>query len=175
MAAEANKFKKPEQLVPMADYTMDESQIMYDYCGIVIEDFAPLMDEADDADRAAQMEERLKNPGFVRALLHISYQRANPRASSDEIRRFFGSMTRNEAMERFTEIVGELEEEGDDSPPELTTEPDRSSLRSSVTNSDSFGESSTTSSDEPDGQAATTGTSGSGTSSPPSLATTSGR
>lgn len=124
MAAETkDELRRPEALIPMSDYTMAEAQIMYDYCGIVIEDFAPLMDEDnEDAALAEALEERLKNPGFTTALLHISYQRVNPRVSEAKIRRYFETMDRTEAMERFLELTS-LEEDDVD-PPESTTEPD---------------------------------------------------
>jgi hypothetical protein len=76
VAAETkDELRRPEKLTPMSEYTMDEAQTMYDYCGIVIEDFAPLMDDEDeDAKLAEALEERLKNPGFttVPCISHIS-------------------------------------------------------------------------------------------------------
>lgn len=169
MDAETNsELRRPESLVPMSEYTMDEAQIMYDYCGIVIEDFAPFADEdSEDAALAEELENRLKNPGFTKALLHVSYQRANPRVSEAKIRRFFGTMDRVEAMERFLELVPD-EQEDEAGPPASTTEPEQSSQKSSVTSSESSGPTSTPSSDPPADLPATTGTDGSTKPSPQS-------
>lgn len=175
MAAENPELRKPEALIPMGDYTMDEAKIMYDYCGIVIEDFAPLLDDADptEAALADELEQRLKNPAFTTAMLHISYRRANPRASDSKLRRFFGSMDRTEAMELFVEISG-LDQETDEEDPtkEPTTEPDASSPKSSAESSESSGATSTMSSDEPDESPEITGTDESDTSSLVSVPTT---
>jgi len=168
VAADTPDLNKPEALITMGEYTMDEAKIMYDYCGIVIEDFAPLLDDDDptDAALAEDLEQKIKNPAFTTAMLHISYRRANPRASESRLKRFFGSMDRTEAMELFVEISGLNQESEEEDPTKgSTSEPDESSPRNSTESSESSGTSSTRSSEGPDGVLATTGTDESDTSS----------
>ena len=53
----------------------DEGQLLYDLSGLGVEDF---VFADDDGEAAAELERKLRNPGFIRALMQIAYQRGNP-------------------------------------------------------------------------------------------------
>jgi hypothetical protein len=104
----------------------------------------------------------LKNPGLVRALLHIAYQRGNRKLPVSAVR---DVAKRANMMETYAALVPEPEAGEADDPPALTSGPDRSSLTGSLEN-DSLNESSSvnggdgskTGSDGPDVTPVLTGT-----------------
>ena len=53
--------------------TMDEAQVLYDYSGLGLEDFAQSADETEEETKAR--ERLFRNPGLMRALMHIAYKR----------------------------------------------------------------------------------------------------
>lgn len=114
--------------VPSLDtFTIDEAQLLYDYSGLSIEDFVDMDEDADELDP------RLKNPGFLRTLLHVAYQRAHPHLATKKVAKVIGEANVLASMEH-------MESQGDDAgPPASTTEHDDSSLRSSVGSSESSG------------------------------------
>lgn len=149
--------------VPAIDtFNMDEAQVLYDYSGISLEDFAR-PDDVSDEEFSEMMRPKMKNPGFVRALMHVAYQRANPRQNPARVKALIGQANMIGALERLGE--SESGEETDGLPPAPTTELEPSSPRNSVVSSGTSGGDSTTTSDEPDDQPATTTTPESGTSS----------
>jgi hypothetical protein len=123
--------------------TMDEAQVLYDYSGLTLEDFIP-EDPARPDEQSDDLRAKLKNPGFLRALMHIAYQRGNPSLSGVKVKTLIGSASMIGAVEH-------LQESGEDDalPPASTTEPDGSSPRSSVVSSVSSGGGSSDGSDVP--------------------------
>ena len=145
-------------------FTMDEAQILYDYAGLSLEDFAPADPEASEDEQeehSAEFARKLKNPGFLRTLMHIAYQRGNPKMSRARVQDLIGSANLVEALEHFGE-------EDDESPP-ATSSPSEPSLPSPSSEPSRSGDSGTPSpsgSDEPDESPEVTGTTRSDTSSP---------
>lgn len=122
---------------------MDEAQVLYDYSGLSIEDFVEPEDDAEKEEAQAELERKLRNPGFLRALMHIAYQRANPKLSGQRVKQAVGG----------AQLIGALEHlaadtEGDDAgPPASTTTPEPSSPANSAGSNASSGPASTKSSD----------------------------
>jgi hypothetical protein len=76
--------------VPMIDsLTTDEAQVLYDYSRLTLDDFVPPKDET--AEEKHDREEILRNPGFLRALMHIAYQRAHPQMRAAKVRALVGA------------------------------------------------------------------------------------
>lgn len=97
-------------------FDMDEAQVFYDYTGFVVEEIW-LKDLGWD--------ELGGRPGFLNALLHISYQRGNPELSSDDIKASIGKLNR---IEMFGSLLNAIlpdepaeSEEGKDPEPALTS------------------------------------------------------
>lgn len=118
-------------------FTMEEAQILYDYSGLGLEDFAL---EDDDDEFAV----KLKNPGFLRALMHIAYRRGNPKQPDSKVRKLIGAVN---LIEAHAHLAGG---EDDADPPALTPEPDRQSLKSSGEPNETSGNASPTASDGQD-------------------------
>lgn len=143
-------------------FNMDEAQVLYDYSGLTLEDFARTADVSEE-EFSELIKDKIKNPGFVRALMHIAYQRANPRQNASRVKALIGQANMIGALERLGET--DEAEATDDRPPVSTTELEPSSLRSSVVSNGTSGDDSTRSSDEPDDPDATITTRESATSS----------
>lgn len=103
---------------PMPDlstFTFDESVVMYEYCNLTVEDFAPTVEgdtdpEAEQAERAR----KARHPGFLKTLIHVAYQRAHPKLSKDKVAAIVGSANLLEVLE----ALADMESEGDaDDPP----------------------------------------------------------
>ncbi len=121
---DGNMYEVPD----MGTFTMDEAQTLYDYSGLGLEDFASPEDESDDDLR--ERERKLRNPGFLRALMHIAYQRGNPAERPTRVKALIGGANIIAALEN---LAGEEPEAEDDGlPPVLTIEPERSSLSGSI-------------------------------------------
>lgn len=158
MAAENEtlKFKIDEdeyEIPGLDDLDMDEWQILYDYTGLILDDFAPQEDE--DAERDRQR--RTSQPGFTRAMLHIGYRRAHPELKESAIREVTGAAKLLRVLEAMGESAGE---ENEESPLALTTEPAPSSPSGSVDSNEIGSEPSPMSSGTPDDLHALTGTDG---------------
>ena len=111
----------------LGSFTMDEIQVLYDYSSLTLEDF--IEGENETADEAEARELKLRNPGFMRALMHVAYQRGNNKLPTGRVKQIIGSANVITALE----TLGELEVE-DDVPLGLTSEPNGSSLKSSLEN-----------------------------------------
>ena len=183
MAAENNDtgFLIEGKLYPvptMDSLTMAERRVMYDLSGITQEDFVREEDESDE-DLDARVNRLTRHPGFMEALMHVAYQRGNPNLRRDKVQFVIDQTNYNEAV---AALAATAPEEDTDQPPlALTSEPDESSPRSSLESvsltkpsSESGGSVSTNGSDLPAGIREPTGTSRSATSSPLSIAETSG-
>lgn len=152
---EALKFKidDAEYEMPMLDdLDMDEWQILYDYTGLILEDFAPQEDEEAEQER----QRRTSQPGFTRAMLHIAYRRTHPELKPDAIKKVTGEAK----LIHVLEALNESAPEEDATPLASTTEPEPSSRSGSVDSSEKESESSRKSSGRPDGPRVATGTAG---------------
>ncbi len=178
MAAETLKFKidgVAYEMPEIDDLDIEEWEIVYEASGLVLADFAPALDEKGKLDKKADAERtrRIQQPAFLRARLHIAYRRANPGANDDEIAEVVMAAKMVPAMEAIADAAGAGDV--DDPPAQLASIPGPGG--SSPTENDGKSGSTPTVSDESsetqeDGRA-TTGTSGSGTSSPESRRKTS--
>lgn len=149
------------ELPSIDTFTMDEAQVLYDYCGLTLEDFVEQQDETPEESEAR--ERRFKNPGLLRSLMHIAYQRKHQKQNPSRVKALIGQANIITALEHLNEDVEE-----DAVPLASTTEPKPSSERSSAGRSESSGSGSTDASDAPGSVPASTGTSRSDTSSPAS-------
>jgi hypothetical protein len=116
--------------VPMIDsLTTDEAQVLYDYSRLTLDDFVPPKDET--AEEKHDREEILRNPGFLRALMHIAYQRAHPEIRAAKVRALVGAANFVSALE--TMGNPDEDEDGDgEVPPASTSEQPGSSPNSSL-------------------------------------------
>lgn len=143
------------ELPTIDTFTFDEAQVLYDLAGLTVADFASSDDEAaDDAEIAA----KLKNPAFVRVLMHVAYQRANPNLSRERVAAVVG---KENIIDFLAYLSDQIEE--DEAPLALTTKPDGPSLSGLVESSESSGNGSRTSSDALADPLAPIGTTGSDT------------
>jgi hypothetical protein len=137
-------------------FTMDEAQVLFDYTGFTIEDVAADPDETDEAKE--ERTERFKNPGLLRAFMHIAYQRGNKDVKPARVKTLIGSANLLDSLEAFASKKDGEDEEGDESPPVSTTEPAPSSPSRPVEQNTSSGSGSETSSDQQDETQERTGT-----------------
>jgi hypothetical protein len=152
--------------VPTLDtFNMDEAQVLYDYSGLSIEDFA--IDES-DPEQVAELERKAKNPGFKRALMHIAYQRGNPSWPAGKVRDLAGSANLLSTTAALYSGGGDAEV-----PPAPTTEPGEPLPSGPVELNESSGQSSGNGSDEQVDRPTPIGIGRSATSSPESPLTTS--
>lgn len=162
--------------VPSLDsLTLDESQLMYDQCELVQEDFVRDTGETDE-EHEARVAKMVRRPGFMGSLAQIAYQRGNPTEKPGQVKLVLGKTNRLELFSTLSSAV----EEPDEVPLALTSEPNESSRSGSPATGSSEGSSSGTSgtdsangSDEPAGEAVITGPTRLGTSftsAPPTLA-----
>jgi hypothetical protein len=153
------------EMPSLDSFTMDEAQVLYDYSGLTIEDFAAPEDAKPNAqgdyDLDEDQQQKMRNPGFMRALLHVAYQRGNPRMSHAKVKTLVGGVN---VLALFEQLAGQQEGDAED-PPALTTEPAPSSQSDSVVWSESSGDGSARSSDRPAVQPRRITTIGSDTSS----------
>lgn len=152
--------------IPALDtFDMDEAQVLYDYAGCVLEDFAPAHPEWSEEEKQKWDGDQLakvRNPAFKRALLHVAYARGNPDLKVTEVREAIGKAN---ALDVTVTLFA-----GDDAGPPEQTESSPSELsngRSSSTpsNPTASGPLLSRSSDQPDEIPEPTGTSESDTSS----------
>jgi hypothetical protein len=156
VAAETIRFKIEDQeydVPEVDDLDMDEWQVIYDYSGLILDDFAPIEDD-DDAEQARTR--RLAQPAFTTAMLHIGYQRAHPKMKAVDIKALVSGAKMLHILEQF----GESTSEDDAVPPASTTEPTKSSPASSVASNANTSLRSVTSSEEQAAPPAPTGTGG---------------
>jgi hypothetical protein len=153
--------------IPTLDtFTMDEAQVLYDYAGCVLEDFAPAHPEWPAEEREAYEREQLakvRNPAFKRALVHVAYQRGNPDLSRARVNETVGSVN-------VLEVTLALLQEDDAGPPELTeltsrSEPSRQPPSDTPSNPEDSGTPSPNGSALPDSLPVPTGISASAMSS----------
>ena len=151
--------------IPSIDtFTMDEAQILYDRCGLILEDFSSIDPDGDPDEELIRVETRrakMRNPGFVRALLEIAYRRGNPDARPGKVADVVGAVPIIDVLNALADDAPAAE--ADASPLDETNELGRSSPRSSDVSSIPSGIGSPSSSAERDAVPATIGTTGSDT------------
>lgn len=158
--------------IPTLDtLNMDEAQILYDYSGLTIEDFAPAGEDEDEEEILAARVQKAKNPAFLRALMHIAYLRGNPQAKAPYVKTVLGAINQMDVIEQYLLAAEQLQKEDEQQVPpaeEVEAEPplDRSpstsgrqpsSPRSSDESSESSGTPSPSSSTDPDDPQPSTG------------------
>jgi hypothetical protein len=150
--------------VPSLDsLDMDERRVMFDLCGLVQEDFVREEDE-DEAEHDARVSRQMRHPGFMEALMHVAYQRGNPTVKRQKVQMVISKTNYFEAV---STMVG-AEEDTEEVPLGLTSEPDKPSSNSTTDAPTSSGDGSSNGSDQPDRSPEPTGAMRSDTSSPAS-------
>jgi hypothetical protein len=147
---------------PLDTFDMDEAQVLYDYSGLTLEDFAEDADETPQ-DRE-ERERKLKNPGLMRALMHVTYQRRHRELKRQDVERLIGSAN---ILQAYATLSSDVQED-EGLPPEQTTDPQPSSESGSVVSSTSSGNDSSTGLAGQAGNLHRIGTTRSDTSSPES-------
>lgn len=137
---------------PFATWDLDDAQEMYDRTGLTIEDWAIAGDPDLPEDDAYELAQKFKNPNVLRTLAAIAYWKKHKDVTLDEIVALVGPAQYRDVIEG---LVG-----GDDSPPALTTEPEKPSESGTVASNETSGSDSQESSDAPAVRLAPTGTTG---------------
>lgn len=138
----------------------DECVLLFEYSGLVQEDFVPLEDESEE-ETNERNQGQMKHPGFWKALMHIAYRRKHRELKDQKIRQLVGSVNRMDALSG----LGDADAEGDAVPPASTSEQPVSSPSGSLENENSNapqhvngGSGSTNGSDDPAVTPVATGT-----------------
>lgn len=129
--------------VPTLDtFDMDEAQILFDYSGLAIEDFVPPNPEADEEEQSTYRQElrsKVKNPMFLRALMHVAYRRKNMTMTRSQIEQVIAAGNHMQAVVDFLQTS-----EADEDPTQGSTSdsdtPKTSSDSSSRSSSKSSGQ-----------------------------------
>lgn len=148
--------------IPTLDsFDMDEGQILWDIAQTTIEDFVPVGDDASEEEIEAhgrELQGRVKNPAFLRALMTVAYRRGNPKLPIGRIRDVISRSNHVQAMTDFLRASATAARAGDPRVPlGPETEQPTSFDGSSVNLSGSSGNGSRQSSDVPDEIPAPTG------------------
>jgi hypothetical protein len=151
---------------PLDTLTMDESQIMYDYSGLTLEEFAPAHPESPSDVQSIYEDgvlEKARNPAFKRSLLHIALRRGEPDMPDSEVR---GHVGRANALDTALALLSRQPSE--DPTPGSPNEPSSNDDSKPPSRPSDSGSPSPNGSDEPASLPAHTGTGESATSSPES-------
>lgn len=144
--------------------TLAEERVLFVYGDCVVRDFIPAHPETTDDEKAAYERLqllRIRNPDFKRCLAAIAVRRAHPDMEEAEVWRNAGEANALEAD------IAMLWGDGPDPPATSSQKPLESTTPTSEpSNSTDSGSSTENGSDRADESPASTGTSGSGTSSP---------
>lgn len=145
-------------------FDMAERRVMFDLSGIIEEDFVQEENEAED-DHKQRVRKLTRHPGFMEALMHIAYARGNPDVKRQRVQELIEKTNYREAIQKWADVTADAE-----NPPvsQSTSEPDEASPTATADSSTSSGLGSPASSDPPDSNRESTGTTESGTS--PTLA-----
>lgn len=149
---------------------MAEIELLYKASGCGLEDFVQGADE-DDEDYERRVDKMIRQPGVMRSLMEIAYQRGNPTLRPERVAE---TIRRTNYMEAISTMSADDDGEPEDDPVPLAltpppVEPSQSgsdeSSSSSAATSETSGNDSTRDSDEPVDAPATTGIGKSDTSS----------
>ncbi len=138
------------------DLDLDEWVIIYDECGLILEDFAPF----DEKKREKERIRRLRNPALMKALAMVGVIRTKPDMDVDDARELVGNAKMLGLLES---MAPEEAAEADPPTGELQSsesEPSESSERSSDVSNGSSSATSQPSSDEQDSDPAPIGIGG---------------
>lgn len=107
------------EIPKVLSFDMDEAQVLYDYSNLHLEDFVP--DETGEItdERASEIAQKMRNPGFLRTLLHVAYRRSNPRMPREQIAKIVSAENFAEKYAEWVEwLLEDDEEDGEvDDPP----------------------------------------------------------
>jgi hypothetical protein len=152
-------YEMPE----LRDLDIDEWMIVYKYSKVVLRD---LMEVTDDPEAEQARVDKLEQPGVMKALFHIAYKRKHPRKTDAAVEALVGQIKYLPTLEAMNTDDGEEAPEEEDPTQETTepesepSEPEPQLLRSTDSPTGNGSSASTESSETPEGQPATTGTSG---------------
>jgi hypothetical protein len=151
------------------DLTMAERRLLFELSGFTQEDFL-LQDDETDEEQEARVEKMMRHPGYVETLMTVAYQRGNPTMKPGKVRLVVDGTNYMDAIQGFASP--DEDEEAEQSPLELTSEPGQRSAPNSLDSnsltppsSESGGNGSGNGSDEPVSTRPDIGTMRSGTSS----------
>lgn len=131
------------------DLDLDDWQLVYDECSVVLADFAPDEDPAAETARR----DRLRNPRLEKSFLMIGYLRKHPDADVATAREVTGKA-------KLVALLESMQGAGEAADPTLTTGQETSSPRSLVASSESSSPPSLSSSATREDQPAPIGTGG---------------
>lgn len=97
-------------------FNMNELAVLYEQCGLTIEDWAAR--DYDDECRA-RYQQGVTNPGFKRTLMHVAYQRGNPDTPPSHVAELIGEVQVLAAMAPL--LAADAKGEEEDSPKGLGT------------------------------------------------------
>jgi hypothetical protein len=118
----------------LGSLTNGERRVLYDYAGVVEEDFFPLEGETEE-ETETRSHGLMRHPGFWPGLMHIAYRRAHAGIKDAKIKQLIDDVSFVDAM---STMGGAQEEDGDgESPPASTSEQQASSPNSSLENTPS--------------------------------------
>lgn len=120
-------------------FNMDEAVVLYECCGLTLEDFA--IDDG-DSDQIEELERKTRHPGFVKALMVVAFMRGEKKTAKAALK-LVGS---SNLVEILAAIDAEDEAE-DPTEPQKSKRSKRPSPGSSDSNGDSSGDGSPASSD----------------------------
>lgn len=118
--------------IPTLDtLNMDEAEVLYDYCGVTLEDF--ILMGIGTPEEIAESAERRRNPKFTRALVHIAYQRKHLDLPAAEVKDLIAGAN---FLNAYADLLRTLltREEDEQSPPESTSEPSEALSSGSLAN-----------------------------------------
>jgi hypothetical protein len=124
------------------------------------------MEVTDDPEAEQARVDKLEQPGVMKALFHIAYKRKHPRKTDAAVEALVGQIKYLPTLEAMNTDDGEEAPEEEDPTQETTepesepSEPEPQLLRSTDSPTGNGSSASTESSETPEGQPATTGTSG---------------
>ena len=133
---------------------MPEAQLMYDHCGLTIEDFVPPDEEADDYTDELREEweqsivHKVKNPGFMFSMVAIAYWRGNPRKDRAAVEKVASEANFLQATAEL--VLAGMDAEDDDPKADSQNAPESPKRSSSTDYDKGSGQSSESDSDEPD-------------------------
>jgi hypothetical protein len=120
----------------LGSLTNGERRVLYDYAGVVEEDFFPLDGETEE-ETETRTHGLMRHPGFWPGLMHIAYRRAHAGAKDAKIKQLIDDVTFVGAMSTMGNSQEEEEDGDGESPPALTSEQPASSASSSLENENS--------------------------------------
>lgn len=136
----------------LGSFNMAEAVVLYDHCGLTLEDFA--IDE-DDPTEVEELAKKTKHPGFIQALMVVAYMRGNRGVKRHKAELVIGNSNLIEAYEAMV-VAGAAE---DPTEPQKSEQPTPVLPSSSDRSGSSSGSDSEKSSDAPEETPEATGTS----------------